>query len=104
MGPSMTCGDEKTLGSKITMTAEQIEGLVSELRMALQDAEEVFRENKFLKRILKQAVLTHGGKLRIDPLLARAAEEEKRVLECCQGGIRLIEVYYSNDQIITPEE
>jgi hypothetical protein len=69
------------------MTNEDIAALQADVGSALQEAADVFQENRFLKRVLRQAVLTHNGCLVIDPQMARFAASEAP-LDISNGGVR----------------
>ena len=66
------------------MTSDQIKMLTDDITDCLQQARAVSEENNFLKRVLKQAVLSGGGRLTVDPSLGEEAKNEKRGL--CFGG------------------
>ena len=73
----------------MSMNAKQVIDLGKEVTRALAEAVAVAQERDMLRRVLKQAVLTHGGELRIDTALADAAKNDKRTLEIGGGGARL---------------
>lgn len=80
------------------MNAEQINKLGKEVTRALAEAVAVAQERDMLRRVLRQAVLTHGGELKIDIALADAAKNDKRALEISGGGVRMS----PNDQADRP--
>lgn len=71
------------------MNAEQVIDLGKEVTRALAEVVAVAQERDMLRRVLKLAVLTHGGELRIDTALADAAKNDKRTLEIGGGGVRM---------------
>ena len=72
------------------MNIDEIDILTESVREALQEAADTQNTLHFLNRILTQAVLTHGGELRVDPSLSEQAKAEKRRLEFGDGGVRLV--------------
>ena len=73
------------------MDSTQIKELCAQVERALNDAAASRQRVEFLSRVLTQAVLTHGGELRVDPALAETARAETRLLEFGSGGVRLVE-------------
>lgn len=71
------------------MTSEQIEDLTKEVTFTLSNANAISDDNAFLRRILKQAILTHGGELKIDINLADAAKNDKRQFVFGSGKVVL---------------
>lgn len=86
------------------MDPEYIKNLTDEVKTVLTVTESMARELQMLKRVLKQAVLTHGGELVVDVLLADAAENEKRQLFIGSGKITLETVYYCKQNEISQKE
>ena len=72
------------------MNADQIDDLGADVSHALAQLADVMRERDFLRRVLRQAVLTHGGELRIDVTLADAATADRRALAFGGGCVTLI--------------
>jgi hypothetical protein len=72
------------------MTIERIAQLKKDLDTALADALNQAETLQFYARVLRQAVLTHGGELRVDPSLSDQARQDTRALEFNGGGVRLI--------------
>ena len=66
---------------------ERSERVLGEIRELVYRAQSVQGELQFLQRVLRQAIMTHGGRLPVDPALAGAAKKDTRPLlfEC--GGI-----------------
>lgn len=60
------------------------------LKRLVTDAQNSIEELTFLKRILKQAILTHGGKLPIDPQFSEQAKNDKRELCIGNGGVEFV--------------
>lgn len=50
------------------------------------------RRLKLLERVLKQAVLTQGGSLRIDPKFSQQAKDETRLLEIGGKKVTLLDL------------
>lgn len=71
------------------MNVDQVIDLGKEVSRALAEVAAVAQERDMLRRVLKQAVLTHGGELRIDTSLADEAKNDKRMLEIGGGGVRM---------------
>lgn len=78
------------------MNAENVRNLATEVYDSLTQLESVMRERDFYIRVLKQAVLSHNGELVIDPTLGMDAYNDTRILECNNGGVRLIENPFKN--------
>jgi hypothetical protein len=72
------------------MTTDEVKDLGTEVTLALRHLTEVMQERDLLRRVLKQAILTHGGDLRVDPELYEAATSDKRSMDMSAGGVRLI--------------
>lgn len=73
------------------MTSNEITDLKRDFDSALTSAANAVRTLEFYTRVLKQAVLTHGGELRVDPSLSGEADRDTRTLEFGAGGVRLID-------------
>jgi len=74
------------------MKPEQIQSLSDDLKHALEHSINVMNERDFYLRIIKQAILSHGGELRIDSALGEQAKQETRNVEFCSGGARFISI------------
>lgn len=69
------------------MTEIEINKLSNALVSALEDAVFQARENATLKRYLRQAIMTHGGRLMIDVNLGQAAKDCKQEIVCGNGEL-----------------
>ena len=57
----------------------------------IEDAAMARAELEFIKRVMRQAVMTHGGELKVDPAMADQAKSDTRPLEYGGGAVRLVE-------------
>lgn len=73
------------------MTPQKIDALTEEVKAALNYTSDLAAEVQFLRRVLRQAGMTHRGELRVDPAFGPAAVVSTAELEICAGGVRLIE-------------
>lgn len=71
------------------MDTQRINDLADELKEVLAGAGRIAEERDLLKRVLKQAVLTHGGKLLVGVEFAELAKNEKRQLFMGGGAVIL---------------
>lgn len=71
------------------MKPEQISEIASMVKQALEEAANITVERDHLRRVLKQAVLSNGGKLMIDAKFAQQAFDDKRILFIGSGGVTL---------------
>jgi len=74
------------------MTEEFIKALHDDLDEVLNASAEALCRANFYEMVLRQAVLTHGGELRVDPSLMEAANADRRALVFGQGGVRLVDL------------
>ena len=72
------------------MTPEYIDRLSSKVKTALSQMTELQAERDFLLRVIKQAVLTHGGTLKVDVAHAEAAKRDDGALIFGAGEVRLL--------------
>lgn len=70
---------------------ELLKTLHTELGTLITRLETAEAKNLFYERVLRQAVLTHGGKLPIDPQLAVEAKNETIELWIGNGGVSTYE-------------
>lgn len=73
------------------MSHNDIDELISDVSLALRQVQSLVIERDFLERVLKQAVLTHGGVLKVDPELYEAAKNDPRELNYGSASVTLEE-------------
>jgi hypothetical protein len=74
-------------------TTPNLDKFVEELDDLRQFARDQHGDAQFYLRVLAQAVLSHGGELRVGPSLAEEAWAKLQThrLEFCDGGVRFTE-------------
>ena len=72
------------------MSSDEIKDLAKQVGDALLELQHTQEALEFYMRVLRQAVLTHGGELRVDPAFSKEASSCKLGLEICSGGVRLL--------------
>jgi len=76
--------------TSLPRSSEEIDAFCDAAKSVFESAQDAIEIYEFYTRMLKQAVLTHGGKLRIDPALADLAKNEKRRLAFGNGSVELL--------------
>lgn len=72
--------------------------LISDVKDLIRELEQLRRDSEFYNRVLMQAVLSHGGKLDIDPskdVEAKAAINKGECLEFGNGRVTILGSKYS---------